>query len=369
MYIYLLIFAIAIFLTYIAQLAFKEKKNSLGILLSVCVITILSLLAGVRDNTVGTDVRVYMESSFRLATMATSFSEYSLSVQSEFLYTLLNYCVAFVTNNLHIFMFIVEAIIVTLVYMTIYYYRKKIPMWVGLLVFLTLYYNRTFNLIRQSLALAITFFAFRYIDQDKKLKYIITIIIATLFHSTAFVAGLIYVVKRILGKEYKHKVRVYFIIILVCIAIANYGTILSALIYDYGILPVKYAIHIPTGEISIPISETILKIMLLLPIVIYSKKLNEYNSTNRFLLFIIILDFILLQTGMLASYVQRISFYFGFYYILLLPQIFKVTKNNKYGNIVKLYIVGVLLFYWYYMFIRLNYGETYPYTSEILNIV
>ena len=368
MIIYLITFSISIVFTFMAQKCFKNNKKSItGILMSMFAITMPTLLASFRDENVGTDVAVYMKKIFYLAANSDTFLNYSQMTTIEFLYKVLNYIVACFSSNLHVFMFVAEFLIVSIVYISIYYYREKIPMWLAFLVFLLMYFNRSLNIVRQSIAIPITFLAFKYIKEKNIVKYVITIIIATLFHSSAFVAGMSYFIYYMLKNEKHTKFKTYLIIIIACLAIANYGTILSYLIYNAKILPMKYAIHIPTGEISIPLTESILKLMLILPILHCKKDLIKYNDDNEFLIFMLVIDFILLQAGMLAPFVQRISFYFGYYYIYVIPQLYVFLNKKGYSNINVIYIF-ILFIYWYVVFVRMNYGETYPYTSGILGI-
>lgn len=368
MIIYLITFSISIVFTFVAQKNFeKNKKSATGIITSFLAIMIPSLLACFRDESIGTDVLVYMKKIFYWAVNSDTFFNFNKMSAIEFLYKVLNYIVACFSNNLHVFMFVVEFLMIFFVYISIYYYRKKIPMWLSFLVFLLMYFNRSLNIIRQSIAIPITFFAFRYVKEKKIVKYVVTIIIATLFHSSAFVAGMSYFIYYMLKNEKRTKLKTYSIIIIACLAIANYGTILSYLIYNAKVLPMKYAIHIPTGEINIPLTESLLKLMLILPILYCKKDLIKYNEDNEFIIFLLVIDFILLQAGMLAPFVQRISFYFGYYYIYEIPQLYVVLNKKGYSNLNIIYIL-VLFTYWYVVFIRMNYGETYPYTSNILGI-
>ena len=374
MIIYVITFIFSILFTYFAQCMFSNKKGTkdssrkiIGIICSIIVILIMSFLAGVRDDTIGADIQVYMKPIFERAQLRLPFGEfYKLSSSTEFLYNLLSYVGALITNNFNVFMFIVELIIVSLVFATIYYYRDKSPMWVGMMIFLLMYYNRSLNLVRQSIALAITFYAFKYLRERNTIRYFLTITIAVLFHNSAIIAGIMYFVYHLIKNQKTSKAKIFFLTILICLLLVNYGSILKIFI-DVGILPAKYSRYIPTGEIDFVVSESLMKIILMLPILCYRKSLCKYNEDNEFIIFMIIIDFILMQAGSLSGYAQRIAFYFGYYYILIIPQLYKVLSKKRYNVINFLYTLG-LCGYWYYMFVVLSYGKTYPYTSTILGI-
>ncbi len=374
---YIVTFSLTILFTYIAQRMFKceenEKKQKrnirliLGIFFSILAILIPVLLAGFRDETIGADVTVYVKKVLERTTFGLSFSEFNkLNSSTDFLYNVLNYLVSFITTDLNSFMFIVELIIVSLVFATIYYYRDKSPMWVGMMIFLLMYYNRSLNLIRQSISLAITFYAFKYLREKSTIRYFLTIIIAMLFHNSAIITGIMYFVYHLIKNKKTSKTKIFFLTILICLLLVNYGSILKIFI-NVGILPAKYSRYIPTGEIDFVVSESLMKIVFMLPILYYRKSLCKYNDDNEFIIFMIIIDFILMQAGILSGYAQRISFYFGYYYILLIPQLYKVLSKKRYNVINFLYTLGLCV-YWYYMFVVLSYGKTYPYTSTILGI-
>lgn len=364
MYIYLIVFFISCVSAYISQKCFEQEKKVSGIFFAVLTIAIPSLLAGLRDTSIGTDVEIYMERYFQYASMSGTFSEYRQICDTDLLYAILNYVISRFTSNFNIFMFIVQFIITSLVYVISYKNRDKSPIWLSLFVYFMVYYNRNLNIIRQSIATAITFYGYKYIKNKEIGKYILCILIATLFHSTAIFAITIYVIHNMIegkkGNKYK-----FIILVAIIILIANYGKILTILIYNIGIIPIRYARYIPEGEFSFSITETLIKLVILVFIYFHSKALKQYNSENNFMVYMALLDFVFLQIGAFAGYAQRIAFYFGYYYILLIPQIYRIYKKRDTRILVLFGIIFILLFYWYNMFIVLNYGETYPYKIGI----
>lgn len=67
----------------------------------------------------------------------------------------------------------------------------------SVLMFLSLDYFGTLSTIRQALAVAITFYAFRYVKEKKILKYSLFIALASLFHTSAIIAIIIYWLPRL----------------------------------------------------------------------------------------------------------------------------------------------------------------------------
>lgn len=75
----------------------------------------------------------------------------------------------------------------------IWYFRKNISPTFVVFIYMCGYYWRTYNIFRQALAVSIIFFAYRYIREKKIIKYIICVIIAGFFHTTAYIAIIVYV--------------------------------------------------------------------------------------------------------------------------------------------------------------------------------
>lgn len=75
----------------------------------------------------------------------------------------------------------------------IWYFRRDINPTIAIFIYTTLMYLRTYNIFRQMLAVAIVFFALRYIYEKKLIKYIMWVAIASLFHTTAIISIVLYV--------------------------------------------------------------------------------------------------------------------------------------------------------------------------------
>ena len=80
----------------------------------------------------------------------------------------------------------------------IYSFTKYTPNFgITIFVYLAFFYLGGLSTIRQEIAVSITFFAYKFIRSKNLLSYIISCIIAVLFHDTAFVALIIYPFLRI----------------------------------------------------------------------------------------------------------------------------------------------------------------------------
>lgn len=74
----------------------------------------------------------------------------------------------------------------------IWYFRKYANPVVTLFMYLGLYYFQSYNIFRQSLSLAIVFWGIRYVVERKPIRYLLTVIVASVFHNTAVFALVLY---------------------------------------------------------------------------------------------------------------------------------------------------------------------------------
>ena len=197
MFIYLLVFGLAAFFAYLAQKF--ENKKVLVILFSIIAILIPSVLAGVRDSNIGTDLEVYGKPFFNRAVLSDSFEEYSNICETELGYRIINYIVSRFSDNINIFLFVLEFIIIGIVYLAFYQRRKEIPVWLGLLCYLFLFYSRFLNLLRQGIAVSIIIYSYKYLEKNELKKFLLAILIATMFHTTAIFAITLIFIKIILN--------------------------------------------------------------------------------------------------------------------------------------------------------------------------
>lgn len=373
MLIYGSMFLIVCLLTKVAQVLFEKEKKNWGILVSIIIIIIPSIIAGVRDTSIGTDVEKYVGTDFYYATQSDSIIDYCMNSKEEPLYSVINFIVSRFTTDVHWLLFVIQLIMTFLVYITLYRHREKIPMWIGMAVFFAFIYPRFLNLIRQGIATCIVIFSIEYVEKKKFGKFSIAIIIATLFHRTAIAASLIYLIYYLLDKNNKISRRLLIITyISLGLSIFFYDDFLRLLL-QFGVLPDKFEAYLSVYKkenIDLSIFPTIYKtIWLLLGILTY-QKIEKKDKNTKFYLHLLIVDLILVQFSVKIDNAERISFYYGFIgHLFLIPQLLYGFKNDKLNrNFAKALIISLLVFYFWWCFIHYPAGEIYPYASKILGI-
>jgi len=348
-----------------ANKAQKNENNKKKLIInSIIAIMIPSIVAGLRDFNIGVDVLVYGKNIFYSAVNSKSLLSFLNTCDADLLYEVFNYIISRITNDLNMFLFFMELFNIVLIYITLYRNRNKNKIWIGLLIFFCFFYNRTFNLLRQSMALSVIFFGTYYLDNKKNLKFIISVIIASLFHSTAIICLIMIPIKLISEMESKKRI-VYSlcIIILFLFSILNYDNILAVLI-NTNLISSKMTYYISNKQFEFYIIETFIKILLLFVWIIFLRQKDD--KRDKYHLLIVVISILLFQLRGFADYADRIGFYFEYMYFIIYSKNVKINKKNK--MISKLLIIIISVVYWIYKYIIMNSCNTFPYTSSILGI-
>lgn len=373
MLVYLLIFLIVEIL---AVVSCKNKESSSKIkaaIFPIVIVIILSVFGGFRDLTIGTDVLVYGANWFEVATNFSSFSSYVDYIQSSDIgYLFINYIVSRFTDDVHIFLMILQLICNGLVVATLYRYRDKIPFWFSLLVYLCIFYCRTFNILRQAVALSIVFYSIKFLDEKHPIKFVIAVLIASLFHFTAIISLIILLFRKICELNSRLQTLFVFIIVTITFVIVFFIKDIISILYSLGIVNFRiynYLYDFATGSIDITVIETFFKLLMLLLVLIQNKKIKDDLKLNNLLVLCAIVDFVIYQIRSVIVYSDRLSFYFGYFMMLIFPQAavsLKVKDKDK--LILNTVFIVFLLGFWYYKFVYSGSCEVYPYSSQILGI-
>ncbi|MYN52860.1 hypothetical protein GTK63_00695 [Lactobacillus crispatus] len=384
MIVYILTISISTLLLYCGN---EIKKNKiLKRLLILSAILIPALVAGGRANVVGTDIRSYAEPLQNFANLNNNFTDF-LNFQGflsngqpfqrfEKGYVSLVYFASRVTPKIWFDFFITEFIILSCVVLGMFKFSKirNISLGIGVFIFFTFFYNLSFNLIRQSLAMFILFYGFSYLVNKDWLKYILTIFIAFLFHSSAIIGFLFLFIYWALNmdtkKQFYFKLNNDHVVsaqttraLLICIVViitVFFPAIIKEILTTLGLR--QYVAYLPST-----IHGSWIELLIRLPflaILLLEWKDNSKNELKYFYLVIVVLDICLSQLSGNDStttvFGSRIAWYTSVFYIYIMSDMLNVKKNSK-SVLLKVILVIYLCLYWYTFTVVLNYNETVPY--------
>lgn len=181
---YLLFMAVTILLTQVSSMAKNERLSAFFMALSVFTMSYLFIFR----NQTGIDDHVYRRMFTDIGHM--NLRAFIKSSDIEIGYKTINYLIYKITDgDYNICQVFFAFIPIALIESTLWKNRHKLDLSIATLyVYMTLYYFiMSSGLVRVFFAVSIVFYGFRYIIEQNIKKYIITVIIASLFHRSACV--------------------------------------------------------------------------------------------------------------------------------------------------------------------------------------
>ena len=369
----------------------KKQKALLCTVLSVLIIFLPAILAGLRDVTVGTDVIPYMTPTFEFAVSSRSMGELIARCSNSFLgnteegFLLIAFLISRFTDNIHWFLFFITLFITTLTFFTLFRLKEHCSLWLGETVFLFLCYGDGLNIARQCMALSVFLLSLSFVLDRKYLIGAIICILGWYFHRSILFAAFILMVvvlfqelgpvfnqkyDRFVKKEnnklaafsLKHltndNARIIFYCLLIVLGVIVFLPTAN-LLYRIGILPEKYGIYfVNNSESGFIWKAYLLYLSSYLPLLFYKRKI--WNNEVFLLLAFADAVFYLLQMWM--PFLYRVSLYFLCIRILSLSQIrisvpFKLNRDYlcTYGTVILSFM------YWFGFCVFWNNNEIVPY--------
>ncbi|WP_322008016.1 EpsG family protein [Clostridium butyricum] len=341
MVVYLFIFFLSLIFIYTGQVFEVHKKNSIGKILYIIGILIPSILAGLRDYSVGTDVKFYGVPMFESAIGYSNFNNYlssnSEAVFSEPLYNLMNFIISRFTSNPFWILFFISLIINTFIFLGWYKCKNKTNLYFGMFVFYFTYYNMSLNMMRQCISMSIIFYAFNFISEKKVKKYYVLVLIAIGFHTSSIIAIIFYpfcwIINKNLVRKYS-KIINPIIILSVGLCIIFIFPITRYLV-SIGLIRENYMNYL-SGDLfgsSFSFKAFVMGIFEIIIVLLPYKYIKQEYSKYNHIVLISIIGFIFNQLTFISNYINRISFYFLFirlYLYGIIPYLFKNKKIKYY---------------------------------------
>lgn len=377
MAVYLIGFALCLGL-----IAYSEKKRlSVFLIFSVVALLIPCLIAGLRNQDVGTDVMVYVKNLTKSAIASDNLGEYFRCywflewrnlyvVNYDIGFSLVVYLIGKLTHSLPAVLFTIQALMVVPVYIALARNRHKMPVWIGMAVYLLLFFNSTLNMMRQWVAMAFLILAFQMLLEKKGYWTAILTVVACLFHSTAVVAVPVYLIYWLLWLPRDR-----------CLQQGNLrlrvSTVLSVLIFFVGILAIlnlplviklvsmvgfsQFNNYLEGGQITLMLGQIILRLPLFFLLIVCWKEMGSKWKMTPFFLTMLFLDLVSAHLVSVDVNTLRISYYFSLYSLIWIPAAIGSCSSKKKRILLSVLVIGYGLFYWYYTYVLQLRHETYPY--------
>lgn len=333
------------------------------------------LIAGLRAETIGTDVRVYLVQMTEAAESAGSFREYigkNWYMQWRYVFisdyeigfSLLVYAVEKVFGSILAVQFFIQAFTVFPVYFALKQFKGKYPLSLCMLTYYLMLFNSTLNMMRQSIAMAFVLLAFAYLLNKRKKSCLLCVVIALLFHKSSLLCVLIFAIYWFvnlasnnlkLGKIIpKKNVNMVFAIlagIIMLLAVKGITALLS--LFGFS----KYLGYI-SGTIRFMPNQLISRLPAFVLFLYTWKKLDANEDNLRFFFTMLCFDLLCSQFSSVNPFGVRIALYFSLFSIISYPSVYIAANKNK---VTLVLLVAYMVFFWWFYFVHSGTHQTMPY--------
>lgn len=299
------------------HLSNKDKKFNNNLFLILTFI-LLFVLVAFRKTTMGNDTLEYIDLFKKCSIYKLDFLKTNSYFESG--YVIFNVLLSFISTKPRFFMIIMSLIFNYSVYKFIKEnsenYLFSVIMYINLLFF-----YQSMSMMRQFFALSILLLSFNLVKQKKLIKYAISVIVASLFHSTAILGILIYPMYHI---KYKKK-NISLII----------GSTIFIMVFFDSIFPIiakllnradLYNSMIGDAKIANFISFLIFLVFYIFSLIVIPK--NKKIECN-FYLYSFIFSFSIYAISINMAVLSRACQYFAIFSIIALPNIINNYIKNK----------------------------------------
>ena len=293
----------------------------------------LWILIGMRDVLYGRDTLGYVSHFHESTTF------WKDSVEPGF--ALLEYLVRSITSNYHVFLMVASVSMIVAMYKLMRRYFSTSYEIIAAICIYILLGLLAFNMaaLRQTIALSFGIFAFMCADDGKLKKFLLCVLMAYLFHNSSFVLLILYPLRFINAKQYGLYVSIGFFIL--------------GIVYPGSIAPFIQA-HLPMEdrftqygtiyESSQNYTGFVLQLFLVLIAYVFQKRIDLKQRTQNLLYNSAYIGLAIQSlTGSLAE-LYRLSFYFCFFDIILVPLALSSIKGKNAETIKGWFIIGCLIY-------------------------
>lgn len=384
MAVYIVSFVLSCFLLKISE-SYKKSKGISAIFVFFAIM-VPCLVAGLRLYSIGTDTNGYVKPMFRLAINADNYMRYlKLSWTNavnriryikdfEMGFSLLVYIIAKCTKNFQILLFVVHILIVVPIYRGLKKFKTlENSYWLSMLIFYLMFFNTSLNLIRQYIGIAIVFWGTSCLlnEENGKLKFFISIVIASLFHMASILGIIFFVMYLMLGYNQKEKkilkttqyifslnTVILVLLVIFSIVIINNSSLIAKIL---SILNLEYYGHYINGKIKFVFSAIIEMVPILFLIMIVGKKFFKKYKNSYFLAINYIINYFIAQLSSINIYAPRIGHIFSIFNIVFFPELIRCFDEKVYRTIITMLLIIYMFIFWYYNFVFLGRNGTIPY--------
>ncbi|WP_156290947.1 EpsG family protein [Oceanobacillus salinisoli] len=279
----------------------------------------LIVFNGLRSLNIGNDTNRYYSIYLRIKE-SYSFRDFLL-IDTDFGFKLLQKVTLLFTEDFHIWLLFVA--LFTFIPLGLFIYRNSTGYFFSYLLFIGMgYYAFSFTGTRQTIAMIIVLLSYKYILNKNLFKFLVILILAVSFHSSAIVFLPMYFVAQVNFSKYYFLSLLGFYI-LVYIFRFPIGELMTKFYYDENATLIlnKYDSVGDIGGVAI-----LLLLIILMGLFVYNP-MKYKDKENRVLINIIIISFLIQMLSSFSYLFTRLNMYYLIFLILYIPHI--LTNIDK----------------------------------------
>lgn len=320
---------IMIFLYFIIHSSKRSTKVNDNLFL-LCAFCILFLLVAYRATNIGNDTPSYIKIFKNCAIFKWQYLNFN--TRYEIGYIIINILLGYVSSKTRFFLVTTSFIFNYSIYKFVKKNSKNYLFSVIIYINLLFFYQ-SMTMMRQFLALSIILLSFDFVKEKKFLKYLIMVLIASSFHTTAILGIFIY---PMYNMKYSNK-KVFIFSIITLIAI----TLLDKIFPYFAAITNRGEFYNQTiGEVKLAniILFLIYLVFLIFSLMIVQKKEKE---KNHFYLYTFVFSTLFYALSINTAVLARAGQYFAVFSIISLPNI--IYQNIKKRRLIFEIIISTCL--------------------------
>ena len=353
MLLYLCVFSFFLVLYRIGE----EHDDKLFLFLSIL---IPSLFEGLRNVDVGTDMLGYGSQWFEYMDEKDSVWNMLGSAQTpEYAYHSLIYVCKKISPNIHLFMTVCALIKMSSVVAFAYKMKDSISSILFLFSYYCFFYVTSFSMMRQGIAIAICIYSLSYFMNHERIKFLIAIFVAYLFHNSAILMALLIPIFYLRNYKYKYPIIlggslfVYLSIGLI------FNLVLMTPLFKSEMADLYLDSGVPSAKTNILIS------LVFIGYTLYLYRFSE-DDINERVYYSLATSSLTLFFLLLSSFIE-VAFRMSYYMFIVSVCVMLLFMNNsiKYKRIEMYSFVSLFLLHFYFACAHGLVGAL-DYKSEIL---
>ena len=331
---FLIYTGLLIFTFLMAELATKANK----VIFAWLIIIVLSLVSGLRANSVGIDTKTYFSIFNKISNKQ---MDLVYGVEESFMH--ICYFLLKIWNDERFLFFLYAFIAHALIIFRLWEAREysSFP-WCVLCYYITLY-GFSLNVLRQFVAIAIIFFGSRYLVNGRYFKFLIFVLIASAFHISSVICFLFIPIEILFFKRLDKKKRMGLTIILLMSIIAFFGL--------FDLLVNKYISYFNTRVSNIGFMLPFKLLFVFSTAFVFKSNQNNYLGKLDGYRYIVkssriyyILGISLTFLSYFFAYAGRIGAYFYIFEVIYIGMLCNLKNYGKVFKLCSVFLLGYIFY-------------------------